>query len=88
MYRYKTKGTCSREISFDINEGKIYNLHFVGGCDGNLKGISKLLEGADVLETISRLKGNTCGFKKTSCPDQLAIALESAYVFKTLEEEK
>ena len=78
MYTYKTKGTCSQEIHFDLKDGKVYNVSFVGGCNGNLKGISKLVEGQDAQRIIDLLKGNTCGFKSTSCPDQLAIALEQA----------
>ena len=78
MYTYKTKGTCSKEIHFDLKDGKVYNVSFVGGCNGNLKGISKLVEGQDAQRIIDLLKGNTCGFKSTSCPDQLAIALEKA----------
>lgn len=78
MYTYQTKGTCSRQISFDLKDGKVYNVEFVGGCNGNLKGISKLVEGMDAKELITRLKGNTCGSKPTSCPDQLALALEAA----------
>ena len=78
MYTYRTKGTCSQEIHFDLKDGKVYNVSFVGGCNGNLKGISKLVEGQDAQRIIDLLKGNTCGFKGTSCPDQLAIALEQA----------
>ena len=78
MNTYKTKGTCSQEIHFDLKDGKVYNVSFVGGCNGNLKGISKLVEGQDAQRIIDLLKGNTCGFKSTSCPDQLAIALEQA----------
>ena len=78
MYIYKTKGTCSQEIHFDLKDGKVYNVSFVGGCNGNLKGISKLVEGQDAQRIIDLLKGNTCGFKSTSFPDQLAIALEKA----------
>ena len=78
MYIYKTKGTCSQEIHFDLKDGKVYNVSFVGGCNGNLKGISKLVVGQDAQRIIDLLKGNTCGFKSTSCPDQLAIALEKA----------
>lgn len=78
MYSYQTKGTCSREIHFDLKDGKVYNVSFVGGCNGNLKGIAKLIEGMDAKEVIARVKGNTCGPKQTSCPDQLAIALEEA----------
>ncbi|MBO6157940.1 MAG: TIGR03905 family TSCPD domain-containing protein [Firmicutes bacterium] len=78
MYTYKTSGTCSSEIHFDLKDGKVYNVAFVGGCNGNLKGISKLVEGQDAQHLIDLLKGNTCGFKPTSCPDQLARALETA----------
>ena len=78
MYTYQTKGTCSRQISFDLKDGKVYNVTFVGGCNGNLKGIAKLIDGMDAKVVIARVKGNTCGPKATSCPDQLAIALEQA----------
>ncbi len=75
-YDYTCKGTCSRAIHFDIEDGKVKNVSFDGGCNGNLKGVSALVEGMDVNDAISRLKGITCGFKPTSCPDQLATALE------------
>ena len=75
---YKTKGVCSSQISFDIADGKVKNVAFVGGCHGNLQGISKLVEGMDAKEAISRLEGIRCGFKSTSCPDQLAKALKAA----------
>ncbi len=78
MYTYQTKGTCSRQISFELQDGKVHNVAFVGGCNGNLKGISKLVEGRDAKEIIALLKGNLCGNKPTSCPDQLALALEAA----------
>ena len=77
-YNYKTKGTCSREISFEIDNGKVKNVQFFGGCNGNLKGISALVEGLDVDEVIRRVEGIRCGFKSTSCPDQLAQALKAA----------
>lgn len=77
-YSYKTKGTCSQNITFDITDGKVYNISFTGGCNGNLKGISKLVEGMDAQEVINRVKGIKCGMKKTSCPDQLALAIENA----------
>ena len=67
---------CSRNISFEIKDNKIYNLKFIGGCPGNLLAISKLLEEKDIDETIELLKGNQCGMRGTSCADQLAIALE------------
>ena len=75
-YRYKTQGTCSQIIEFEINEGILSNVTFYGGCDGNLKGISRLVEGMKVEDVISRLKGIGCGMKSTSCPDQLAYALQ------------
>ena len=76
-YKYKTKGTCSREISFSVDEqGNVTNVSFFGGCMGNLQGISKLVEGMPAEEVIKRLEGIKCGFKPTSCPDQLAQALK------------
>ncbi|MDD6327422.1 MAG: TIGR03905 family TSCPD domain-containing protein [Eubacteriales bacterium] len=75
---YKTTGTCSQTISFDIVDGKVTNVSFIGGCNGNLKGISKLVEGMSPQEVIDKLEGTTCGFKNTSCPDQLAKALKQA----------
>lgn len=76
MFTYTPSGVCSREIQFEVNDNKIHNLNFVGGCSGNLKGISNLLEGVDINEAINRLKGIRCGNKETSCPDQLSKALE------------
>jgi len=73
---YKTSGTCSTQIDFDVEDGKIYNLVFTGGCNGNLKGIAALVEGKEINEVKDRIKGIKCGFKQTSCPDQLAKALE------------
>ena len=73
---YKTNGTCSQAINYDIIDGKVRNVSFVGGCNGNLQGISKLVEGMDVAEVIEKLEGIKCGFKNTSCPDQLAQALK------------
>ena len=67
---YKTKGTCSSQIDFDLKDGKVYNVRFTGGCNGNLKGIGALVEGQDARDVINRLEGTTCGFKSTSCPDQ------------------
>lgn len=78
QYTYKTKGTCSREISFEIEDGKIKNVQFFGGCNGNLKGIGSLVEGMSVDEVIARVEGIQCGMKPTSCPDQLAQALKEA----------
>ena len=73
---YKTKGTCSVQIDFDVEDGKIYNLQFLGGCNGNLKGIAALVEGQEMNEIINKLEGIKCGFRDTSCPDQLAKALK------------
>lgn len=74
--KYITNGTCSREINFEIVDNKLHNVSYLGGCNGNLQGIGKLVEGMDIDEAIARLKGIKCGFKQTSCPDQLALALE------------
>ena len=78
MYQYKTKGTCSQMIYFDLEDGKVRNVQFLGGCNGNLKGIGQLVEGMDVDDVIAKLEGTTCGMKKPSCPDQLAQALKEA----------
>lgn len=72
------EGVCAKEISFDIEEGKLRNLNFVGGCQGNLRAISILLEGMPVEEVIEKVKGITCGNKGTSCTDQLAKFLETS----------
>ena len=77
-YSYKTKGTCSREITFSVEDGKVKNVSFYGGCNGNLQGIGKLVEGMEVDEVIKRIEGIHCGMKPTSCPDQLATALKEA----------
>jgi len=79
QYKYKPSGVCSFEISFDINDNIISNVSFAGGCNGNLKAISKLIDGQSVEYIESKLKGNTCGFRSTSCADQLAIAVRKAY---------
>ena len=76
--QYRPKGVCSQSIDFDIEDNKVKNVSFVGGCSGNLQGISRLIEGMDVNEEISRIEGIRCGFKSTSCPDQLAKALKEA----------
>ena len=73
---YTTQGTCSRKISFDVVDGKVQNVTFMGGCNGNQKGISSLVEGMPIQDVIARLKGITCGPRPTSCPDQLATALQ------------
>ena len=77
-FTYKTKGTCSQVISFEINDGIIENVVFTGGCNGNLKAISKLVNGKNAREIADLLRGNTCGPRATSCADQLACAIEEA----------
>lgn len=74
--RYHTKGTCSSAIDIEMDGNIIKSVSFTGGCNGNLKGISSLVAGMEAQDAINRLKGITCGFKPTSCPDQLALALE------------
>ena len=74
--KYNTKGICAVRIEFDIEDGLVKNISFLGGCDGNHKGIAALAEGMKVEEAVQRLKGITCGRRTTSCPDQLALALE------------
>ena len=78
-YVYKTKGTCSKQITVELDGKTIRHVTFEGGCSGNLSGISKLVEGMDLDFVVGRFKGNTCGARPTSCPDQLARALEEAY---------
>ena len=75
---YKTKGTCSQQISLDIIDNKVCNVEFVKGCSGNTKGVAALVEGMDAQDAIKRCKGITCGPRPTSCPDQLALAIEAA----------
>ena len=76
---YKTSGVCSSAISFEIDEqGKVHDVKFQGGCSGNTQGVAKLIEGMDAKEAISRLEGIRCGFRPTSCPDQLSKALKEA----------
>lgn len=82
-YEYKTQGVCSRKITLDLDGNIVRNVKFEGGCNGNTKGISKLVEGMTVEEVVEKLQGIGCGFKRTSCPDQLAKACLMAY-----EEEK
>ena len=72
---YKTKGTCSTAIDIEVNDGIIESVQFTGGCNGNLKGICSLVRGMKVDDAIEKLQGIKCGFKNTSCPDQLAKAL-------------
>ena len=79
MYTYKTKGTCSSFINFKMDENHVITeVNFIGGCNGNLQGISQLVTGMKAEDVIERLKGIQCGFKPTSCPDQLAKALSEA----------
>lgn len=78
QYTYRTKGTCSREIKFELEDGIVKNISFFGGCNGNLKGISALAQGQRAEDVIKTLEGIKCGFKQTSCPDQLAAALKEA----------
>ena len=78
-YEYKTENTCSQTISFDIDGNVITNIEFYGGCNGNLKAIAILLEGATVEKIEEKLLGNTCGRRPTSCTDQLARAVRKAY---------
>ena len=77
-HTYMTEGTCSRQIDFEIEDGKVHNVQFTGGCNGNLQGIAALVEGQDARTVISHLRGIRCGYKRTSCPDQLATALEQS----------
>lgn len=76
MNTFKTTGTCSREIDFEVKDHKIEEVSFIGGCNGNLKGISSLVKGMDIDDAISKLKGIECNGKGTSCPDQFAKALK------------
>lgn len=77
-HEYKTSMTCSSKIIFDMDDGVVKNVKFIGGCDGNLKAISKLVDGWKAEKIVSVLKGNTCGNRPTSCADQLAKAIEKA----------
>ncbi len=78
-HTYTTKGTCSRQISFDLEGNVVKNVEFIGGCNGNLKAISSLVNGLTVEEIENRVSGIRCGFKTTSCSDQLAIAVRQAF---------
>lgn len=75
MFTYKTKGTCSQMINIEVENNIIKSVEFIGGCSGNTQGVSKLVQGMNVDEAISRLEGIKCGFRDTSCPDQLSKAL-------------
>lgn len=79
-YSYNTEGVCAKNISFSIEDGKLHDVKFLGGCPGNTAAIGKLLEGASAQETSKILKGNQCGNRGTSCADQLAIAIEQALI--------
>ena len=74
---YHPKGTCSREMKISYEDGKIVDLEVIGGCNGNLKGVTVLLKGMNIDEVVAKLDGIKCGFKNTSCPDQIAQALKS-----------
>ena len=78
MHTFNTRGTCSRQINFDIVDGNVHNVSFVGGCDGNLKAVSRLIEGMTVEDVAAALEGNTCGRRATSCADQLVKGLREA----------
>ena len=77
-YEYIPSGVCAKKISFDVENGKLHNVSFLGGCNGNLKAIGKLTEGQDAAAIEALLSGNTCGFKNTSCADQLSRAIKAA----------
>ena len=78
-YSYRTQGVCSSQINFDLDDNIVTNVEFISGCNGNLKAISKLVNGMTVDQIEGYLRGNTCGYKSTSCADQLAIAVRQAY---------
>ncbi|WP_182187487.1 TIGR03905 family TSCPD domain-containing protein [Pectinatus frisingensis] len=78
MYSYKTAGTCSQQINIELNGNIIKNISFIGGCNGNLQGITKLVQGQDAHDIINNFSGIKCGSRQTSCPDQLAKALQEA----------
>lgn len=77
-HQYRTRGTCSREITFELEDGLVRNVRFLGGCNGNTQGVAKLVEGMPADEVIKRLKGLDCNGRGTSCPDQLAQAIAAA----------
>ncbi len=78
QFEYQTSGTCSRSILFNVEDGKVKNVQFIGGCNGNLQGISRLVDGMNIDDIIAKVEGVHCGMKSTSCPDQLAQALKKA----------
>lgn len=73
---FRTQGVCARQLSFEVENHKLKSVQFVGGCSGNTQGVARLVEGMDIDEAIGKLRGIRCGYKETSCPDQLAQALE------------
>ena len=77
-YTFKPSGVCAAKLTFDIEDGIVKNVKFLGGCSGNTQGVAKLAEGRPAEELIGLLKGTKCGFKQTSCPDQFALALQEA----------
>jgi len=83
MYEYHTSGTCSKKINFELKDGRVYSISFEGGCNGNLKALSILLEGMEADEIIKKLKGLRCGKREASCADQLVTA-----IVKTIEQNK
>lgn len=87
-FNYRTKGTCSTNIQFDMNDGVVTNVAFTGGCNGNLKAISSLVEGLTYEQIIEKCQGIQCGFKNTSCADQLAQAVVAAHEEETKETEE
>lgn len=76
-YTYRPRGVCSQKMDFELEDGKIRSVQVTGGCDGNLKGIASLVAGMEIDEAIKRMEGIRCGFKPTSCPDQMAKALRA-----------
>ena len=77
-YTFIPKGVCSRKISFELNDGIVSNVRFAGGCAGNTQGLAALIEGMKAEDVVARLSGIRCGFKRTSCPDQMAEAIKEA----------
>lgn len=77
-YTYRTQGTCSQAIEFEVEDGIVRNVQFYGGCDGNTQGVARLVEGMKTEDVLARLEGIRCGFKPTSCPDQLCKAIRQA----------
>ncbi|MBQ7544962.1 MAG: TIGR03905 family TSCPD domain-containing protein [Synergistaceae bacterium] len=78
MFDYTPSGVCAKEITFEIEDGRLHSVNFAGGCKGNLAAISRLIEGADAVKVADILRGNTCGHRPTSCADQLACAIDEA----------